>query len=135
MDTVTDTKSSRHTEIKETDSIVVRFSGDSGDGMQLTGMQFTDTTALLGKDISTFPELAPWKIEMCFAVIGLLSYGNLRGVEEAGKAFALPTYLFVFSMFTVFGIGIYRELTTGLPRLNPDVPGAIEIGKPVVNSR
>ena len=56
MDTVTDTKSSRHTEIKETDSIVVRFSGDSGDGMQLTGMQFTDTTALLGKDISTFPE-------------------------------------------------------------------------------
>lgn len=56
MDIVTDTKSSRHTEIKETDSIVVRFSGDSGDGMQLTGMQFTDTTALLGKDISTFPE-------------------------------------------------------------------------------
>lgn len=40
----------------EADSIVVRFSGDSGDGMQLTGMQFTNTTALLGRDISTFPE-------------------------------------------------------------------------------
>ena len=86
------------------------------------------TAAGVAAIISTFPELAPWKIEMCFAVIGLLSYGNLRGVKEAGKAFALPTYLFVFSMFTVFGIGIYRELTTGLPRLNPDVPGAIEIG-------
>ncbi len=35
---------------------MVRFSGDSGDGMQLTGMQFTDTAAFLGQDISTFPE-------------------------------------------------------------------------------
>lgn len=56
MDTTTETKSARKTEIKETESVVVRFSGDSGDGMQLTGMQFTDTSALLGKDISTFPE-------------------------------------------------------------------------------
>jgi len=38
------------------DKIVVRFSGDSGDGMQLTGMQFTDTAALLGNDLSTFPD-------------------------------------------------------------------------------
>ncbi|MBS1518652.1 MAG: 2-oxoacid:acceptor oxidoreductase subunit alpha [Bacteroidetes bacterium] len=43
-------------EILERESVVVRFSGDSGDGMQLTGTQFTDTTAFLGKDISTFPE-------------------------------------------------------------------------------
>lgn len=43
-------------EIIEADSVVVRFSGDSGDGMQLTGMQFTDTAAFLGKDLSTFPE-------------------------------------------------------------------------------
>ena len=41
---------------KEVEKIVVRFSGDSGDGMQLTGMQFTDTAALLGNDLSTFPE-------------------------------------------------------------------------------
>jgi 2-oxoglutarate ferredoxin oxidoreductase subunit alpha len=42
--------------IKKAESIVVRFSGDSGDGMQLTGMQFSDTTALLGNDLSTFPD-------------------------------------------------------------------------------
>lgn len=42
--------------IKEMESIVVRFSGDSGDGMQLTGMQFTDTAAFLGNDLSTFPD-------------------------------------------------------------------------------
>jgi 2-oxoglutarate ferredoxin oxidoreductase subunit alpha len=56
MDTTIENKSTRSTEIKETESVVVRFSGDSGDGMQLTGMQFTDTSALLGQDISTFPE-------------------------------------------------------------------------------
>lgn len=42
--------------IKEVDKIVVRFSGDSGDGMQLTGMQFTETAAFLGNDLSTFPD-------------------------------------------------------------------------------
>jgi len=46
----------KNTAVKEVDKIVVRFSGDSGDGMQLTGMQFTDTAALLGNDLSTFPD-------------------------------------------------------------------------------
>ena len=43
-------------QVKEVDKVVVRFTGDSGDGMQLTGMQFTDTAALLGNDLSTFPD-------------------------------------------------------------------------------
>lgn len=38
------------------DEVTVRFAGDSGDGMQLTGMQFTDTTALMGNDLSTLPD-------------------------------------------------------------------------------
>jgi len=38
------------------DHIVIRFSGDSGDGMQLTGTQFSSTSALMGNDISTFPD-------------------------------------------------------------------------------
>jgi 2-oxoglutarate ferredoxin oxidoreductase subunit alpha len=42
--------------IKELDNVVIRFSGDSGDGMQLTGMQFSDTSALIGNDIATFPD-------------------------------------------------------------------------------
>src|ERR1035438_6829083 len=41
---------------KEVDNIVIRFSGDSGDGMQLTGTQFTDTAAMFGNDLSTFPD-------------------------------------------------------------------------------
>lgn len=46
----------KRTAKKQVDKIVIRFSGDSGDGMQLTGMQFTDTAALLGNDLSTFPD-------------------------------------------------------------------------------
>lgn len=42
--------------MKEIENVVVRFSGDSGDGMQLTGTQFTNTSALMGNDISTFPD-------------------------------------------------------------------------------
>jgi len=38
------------------DSVVIRFAGDSGDGMQLTGTQFTQSTALMGNDLSTFPD-------------------------------------------------------------------------------
>ena len=38
------------------DQVVIRFAGDSGDGMQLLGGQFTRTTALAGNDIATFPD-------------------------------------------------------------------------------
>ncbi|MDR0724685.1 MAG: 2-oxoacid:acceptor oxidoreductase subunit alpha [Prevotellaceae bacterium] len=40
----------------ETDDVVIRFSGDSGDGMQLTGTLFADTAAFLGNGVSTFPD-------------------------------------------------------------------------------
>lgn len=42
--------------IKELSDVVIRFSGDSGDGMQLTGTLFSDTSAYLGNGISTFPD-------------------------------------------------------------------------------
>jgi amino acid transporter len=78
---------------------------------------------------STFPEVGPWKIHITLAIIVLLSYGNLRGVKEAGKAFALPTYLFVGSMAVVFGIGIYRQFAGTLPLLDVNQPGAVQIGE------
>lgn len=42
--------------IKVLDHVVIKFAGDSGDGMQLTGGQFTNNTALLGSDLQTFPD-------------------------------------------------------------------------------
>ena len=40
---------------QELEHVVIRFVGDSGDGMQLTGTQFTDTSAMFGNDVATFP--------------------------------------------------------------------------------
>src|SRR4051812_18061033 len=43
-------------QVKPLSSVTIRFAGDSGDGMQLAGTQFTDTSALVGNDISTLPD-------------------------------------------------------------------------------
>jgi len=79
--------------------------------------------------ISTFPALHSWKIPMILLVIVLLTYGNLRGVKEAGKAFALPTYFFIGCMFIVFAMGIYRVINGSLETLATDNPGAVELGE------
>ena len=42
--------------IEQVDEVVIRFAGDSGDGMQLTGGRFTETTAIVGNDLSTLPD-------------------------------------------------------------------------------
>ena len=47
---------SRPNDLVDLDSVAIRFCGDSGDGMQLTGGQFTTTSALFGNDFSTFPD-------------------------------------------------------------------------------
>ncbi|MFM2361087.1 MAG: hypothetical protein RLY16_3080, partial [Bacteroidota bacterium] len=80
----------KNTELREAESIVIRFSGDSGDGMQLTGMQFTDTAALVGKDLSTFPEFpseirAP--IGTVAGVSGFQLHFGSREIFTPGDAF------------------------------------------------
>ncbi len=45
-----------HKTVIKVDDVTVRFAGDSGDGIQLTGKQFTRTTALIGNELSTFPD-------------------------------------------------------------------------------
>ena len=42
-------------EVRSVDRVVIRFAGDSGDGMQLTGDRFTSDTALYGNDLATLP--------------------------------------------------------------------------------
>ena len=46
----------KEAKVIELDEVAIRFSGDSGDGMQLTGTLFSDASALMGNDISTFPD-------------------------------------------------------------------------------
>jgi 2-oxoglutarate ferredoxin oxidoreductase subunit alpha len=46
----------REVDVEEVETVTIRFAGDSGDGMQLTGTQFTNTSAIVGNDISTLPD-------------------------------------------------------------------------------
>ncbi|MDF2367964.1 2-oxoacid:acceptor oxidoreductase subunit alpha [Sneathiella sp.] len=72
---------------KEVSSVVIRFAGDSGDGIQITGSRFTDTTALAGNDLATFPDFpaeirAP--VGTTFGVSAFqINFGSRR-IETAG---------------------------------------------------
>ena len=65
---------------------------------------------------SAFPSLTRWTVEITVVVILLLLYGNLRGIKEAGKFFAFPTYFFIFSLAFVVVAGYIRE---ALGQLHP----------------
>ena len=71
------------------DSVVIRFAGDSGDGVQITGSQFTDTTALAGNDLATFPDFpaeirAP--VGTTFGVSAFQINFGARAIETSGDA-------------------------------------------------
>ena len=68
-----------HPETLELDRVTIRFAGDSGDGMQLAGTQFTKTSAVIGNDISTFPDI-PAEIRA--------PQGSLPGVSGFQVSFA-----------------------------------------------
>ncbi|CAN5807149.1 2-oxoacid:acceptor oxidoreductase subunit alpha [soil metagenome] len=52
----TETEVGREVKVEELERVTIRFAGDSGDGMQLTGTQFTRTSAVFGNDVSTLPD-------------------------------------------------------------------------------
>src|ERR1700761_2283401 len=64
---------------------------------------------------SAFPAIGPYKLEICVGVVLLMAYGNLRGLKEAGKAFAIPTYLFAGSVLLMIVVGLIREAFGHLP--------------------
>ena len=57
---------------------------------------------------SAFPSLGHWDVEISVVVVALMCYGNLRGIREAGRVFALPTYLFVTATGSLIIIGLIR---------------------------
>jgi 2-oxoglutarate ferredoxin oxidoreductase subunit alpha len=56
IDNINDMKENKNHKVVELEHVVVKFAGDSGDGMQLSGSQFSDTTAVEGHDLATFPD-------------------------------------------------------------------------------
>ena len=56
--------------LEEVETVTIRFAGDSGDGMQLTGTQFTNTSAVVGNDISTLPDFPGRDSRSCRQLAG-----------------------------------------------------------------
>ena len=79
---------------------------------------------------SAFPVLRPDKVLITVGVVILLFYGNLRGIREAGKIFALPTYLFVTAVFTVIIIGVVRGILGQLHHHSIHIAHAYPAGHP-----
>src|SRR5215831_13005366 len=79
-------------------------------------VQVTAGTAAV---VSAVPALGPYTEPIIIAVILLMCYGNLRGIKEAGRIFALPTFLFSGAVILMIVVGIARELLGDLPKYNP----------------
>jgi len=72
---------------------------------------------------SAFPGLHDFRVVLGVVVVAFITLGNLRGVREAGTLFALPTYLFIFSMAAVIAVG-FVKVAVG------DAPGSLLHGSP-----
>jgi len=70
-------------------------------------------SAGVGALISAVPSLLPHTVSLCVGILILITILNLRGVREAGTAFALPTYLFVGTLLITIAAGILRVLFSG----------------------
>ncbi len=64
---------------------------------------------------SLIPRLTPYTVPVTVAVIVILCYGNLRGIREGARFFAVPTYLFVVGLGSVVVVGVVREVLGDAP--------------------
>ena len=77
---------------------------------------------------SAFPGIGPYKLEICLGVVLLMCLGNLRGIKEAGRAFAVPTYLFAGAVILMIIVGLIREVLGDLPQSPHAMPGTYGLG-------
>jgi amino acid transporter len=64
---------------------------------------------------SAFPALFPLRVWLCVGAITLIAVGNLRGLRESGRLFALPSYLFIGGMLALLVVGFTRYAAEGPP--------------------
>ncbi|NKS98098.1 DNA-binding protein [Prescottella equi] len=78
--------------------------------------------------VSAVPALGPYSLEITIGAVLLLAYGNLRGLKEAGRAFAFPMYFFAASIGAVIVVGVIQALTGNLDRIDPTtLDGTVDI--------
>ncbi|HEV7758062.1 MAG TPA: APC family permease, partial [Acidimicrobiales bacterium] len=78
--------------------------------------------------VSAFPALTPWTVVLSVAFIGLIAFGNLRGVKESGRVFAVPTYFFILNMCVLLGLGLFRMVFGHLPMADHSQHGLLGFG-------
>jgi amino acid transporter len=78
--------------------------------------------------VSAIPVLGPYSLEITVAVVLLMCYANLRGLREAGRPFAIPTYAFVAMVSLTIVVGVVREIIWGLSQYDPvHIAGAVSV--------
>jgi amino acid transporter len=64
--------------------------------------------------VSAFPQLYEYRVPLCVGFVALITIVNLRGLREAGAAFAIPSYFFIIIMFITIGTGLFRMINGSL---------------------
>ncbi|HEY1830024.1 MAG TPA: amino acid permease [Acidimicrobiales bacterium] len=77
--------------------------------------------------ISAAPALSRLAVPLSIAFVVILAFGNLRGIREAGKVFAIPTYFFIANMAFLIVFGLSREAAGDLPKSAP-THGMLHLG-------
>jgi amino acid transporter len=77
---------------------------------------------------SAVPALVPAAVPISVAFILIVAYGNLRGVRESGRVFAVPTYFFIVNMLLLLGVGLVRMVAGGLPTQSTAQEGLVHMG-------
>src|SRR5437764_3567624 len=78
--------------------------------------------------VSAVSSLTPYVVPISVAFIVLIAYGNLRGVKESGRIFAVPTYFFIVNMVVLLGIGLAKMAAGSLPTRLAPKPGMLPLG-------
>jgi amino acid transporter len=67
----------------------------------------------VGALVSAVPSLLPHTVSLCVGILIVVTIFNLRGLRDAGAAFAVPTYLFLFTLLTTIAAGVIRVVLSG----------------------
>jgi len=74
---------------------------------------------------SAFPALEPYRVWLCLFFVGLLTVGNLRGVKESGRVFAVPTYVYIVALVAFIVWSVVQKVRGTLPVFDPTTAEAV----------
>ena len=108
--------------------IVAKANIGQGSGLVAAAALLIDYTLTVAVSIaagvaavtSALPQYHVNRVELGLAFLFLLTLGNLRGIRESGRIFAVPTYFFITSILILIGIGAWRFVSGGITPIPPE---------------